>query len=110
MDIAHLMHWVGRTETRTDWIAPAPLATAKLAPLQRKSSRQTCHSDRPVVKAMAEQEQRVVLRCRPYATFAQPPRHLHRNDEADQLTHWVSAAMPWDAEDPENADDTGAPL
>jgi hypothetical protein len=65
---------------------------------------------RPVVKAMAEQEQRVVLRCRPYAAFAQPPRHLHRNDEADQLTHWVSAAMPWDAEDPENADDTGAPL
>ena len=65
---------------------------------------------RPVVKAMAEQEQRVVLRCRPYATFAQPPRHLHRNDEADQLTHWVSAAMPWDAEDPENADDTGAQL
>jgi PPOX class probable F420-dependent enzyme len=59
---------------------------------------------RPVVQAMAEQEQRVVLRCRPYATFAQPPRHLHSNDQPDQLTHWVSAAMPWDAEDTEVED------
>ena len=32
---------------------------------------------------MAAEEERVVLRCRPYATFAQPPRHLHRNDQAD---------------------------
>ena len=29
---------------------------------------------RPFVEAMAEQEQRVVLRCRPYSTFAQPSR------------------------------------
>jgi PPOX class probable F420-dependent enzyme len=55
---------------------------------------------RPVVQAMAEQEQRVVLRCRPYTTFAQPPRHLHSNDQADPITHWVSASMPWDAPDP----------
>jgi hypothetical protein len=55
---------------------------------------------RPVVEAMAEQEGRVVLRCRPYATFAQPPRHLHRNDQEEQITHWVSATVPWDAPDP----------
>ena len=55
---------------------------------------------RPIVEAMAAEEQRVVLRCRPYATFAQPPRHLHRNDQDEQLTHWVSAAVPWDAPDP----------
>ncbi len=54
---------------------------------------------RPIVAAMAEEEGRVVLRCRPYSTFAQPPRHLHRNDQADPITHWVSAAMPWDAAD-----------
>ena len=30
---------------------------------------------------------------------AQPPRHLHRNDQAEPITHWVSAAMPWDAAD-----------
>ena len=55
---------------------------------------------RPAVAAMAKQEDRVVLRCRPYATFAQPPRHLHRNDQAEQLTHWVTASLPWDAADP----------
>jgi hypothetical protein len=54
---------------------------------------------RPFVAAMAVEEHRVVLRCRPYATFAQPPRHLHRNDQAEPITHWVSASMPWDAPD-----------
>lgn len=55
---------------------------------------------RPVVQAMAEKEERVVLRCTPYETFAQPPRHLHRNDQAEAITHWVSASLPWDAPDP----------
>ena len=48
----------------------------------------------PFVAAMAEEEGRVVLRCRPYSTFAQPPRHLHRNDQEEQVTHWVSATVP----------------
>jgi hypothetical protein len=49
---------------------------------------------------MAEEEDRVVIRCRPYETFAQPPRHLHRNDQAERLTHWISGTVPWDAADP----------
>ena len=55
---------------------------------------------RPLVEAKGEQEDRVVIRCRPYATFAQPPRHLHRNDQAERLTHWVSGTVAWDAPDP----------
>jgi PPOX class probable F420-dependent enzyme len=55
---------------------------------------------RPIVADMAEQEGRVVLRCRPYETFAQPPRHLHRNDQEEKVTHWISASVPWDAPDP----------
>lgn len=55
---------------------------------------------RPFVEAMAEQEGRVVLRCRPYATFATPPRHLHSNDQDEELTHWVSGSVPWGATDP----------
>jgi hypothetical protein len=55
---------------------------------------------RPFVEAMAEEEQRVVLRCRPYSTFAQPPRHLHDNDQAERLTHWISGSVAWDATDP----------
>jgi hypothetical protein len=54
---------------------------------------------RPVVEAMAEEEQRVLLRCRPYATFATPPRHLDHNDQEEPLTHWVTASMAWDAPD-----------
>jgi PPOX class probable F420-dependent enzyme len=56
---------------------------------------------RPFVEAMAAEEDRVVVRCKPYATFAQPPRHLHRNDQEEVITHWVSATVPWDAPDPE---------
>ncbi len=55
---------------------------------------------RPVVEAIAAEEGRVVVRCRPYATFAQPPRHLHRNDQDEVITHWVSATVPWGAADP----------
>jgi len=55
---------------------------------------------RPFVEAMAAEEDRVVVRCKPYATFAQPPRHLHRNDQEEVITHWVSATVPWDAPDP----------
>ncbi|MGB0112043.1 MAG: pyridoxamine 5'-phosphate oxidase family protein [Ilumatobacteraceae bacterium] len=55
---------------------------------------------RPFVAAMAAEEERVVLRCRPYETFAQPPRHLHANDQDEQITHWVSGRVAWDANDP----------
>ncbi|RDH79793.1 pyridoxamine 5'-phosphate oxidase [Mycolicibacterium moriokaense] len=55
---------------------------------------------RPVVEAMAAEEDRVVLRCRPYSTFAQPPRHLYRNDQEERITHWQSATVAWDAPDP----------
>jgi PPOX class probable F420-dependent enzyme len=54
---------------------------------------------RPIVETMAKDENRVVLRCRPYSTFQQPPRHLHRNDQEERITHWITAAMPWDASD-----------
>lgn len=52
---------------------------------------------RPAVADMAKKEDRVVIRCRPYETFASPPRHLHRNDQVEKLTHWVSGSVPWDS-------------
>jgi general stress protein 26 len=55
---------------------------------------------RPFVREMAEREDRLVMRCRPYATFATPPRHLHVNEEAGGLTHWGSSPVAWDAPDP----------
>jgi hypothetical protein len=65
----------------------------------RMSGQELPAEARPLVRALVEQEDRVVLRCRPYATFATPPRHLHRNDQAEAVTHWLSASMPWDAVD-----------
>ena len=55
---------------------------------------------RPHIEALRVQEDRVVIRCRPYATFGQPPRHLHRNDQQEPVTHWLSGTVPWDASDP----------
>ncbi len=66
----------------------------------RMSGQPLDDSARDYVAAMSERENRVVIRCRPYATFAQPPRHLHSNDQAEELTHWVSGMVPWDAADP----------
>ncbi len=54
---------------------------------------------RPLVEAMAKQEDRVVIRCRPYQTFAQPPRHLHESDQEQEITHWITGRMPWNAKD-----------
>jgi hypothetical protein len=55
---------------------------------------------RPFVEEMAKEEGRVAIRCRPYETFATPPRHLHSNDQEESITHWVSGTVAWDAADP----------
>ena len=66
----------------------------------RMSGQPLSDEARPAVAAMAAEENRIVVRCRPYAIFAQPPRHLHRNDQAEKVTHWVSGTVPWAAADP----------
>jgi PPOX class probable F420-dependent enzyme len=50
---------------------------------------------RPQIAELARQEQRVVLRVTPYATFATPPRHVHKMADLDTLSHWTSASQPW---------------
>lgn len=67
----------------------------------RMSGQSLGEAARPFVEAMAEAEGRVVLRCTPYETFAQPPRHLHQNDQEARLTHWVSRSVAWSAPDPD---------
>jgi hypothetical protein len=79
---------------------PELVVDVMMAVAGRMSGEPLGEEARPFVATMAAEESRVVLRCRPYATFAQPPRHLHRNDQAEPITHWVSASMPWDAADP----------
>ncbi|MGH3531408.1 MAG: pyridoxamine 5'-phosphate oxidase, partial [Mycobacterium sp.] len=70
-----------------------------MAGAERMSGQPLSEEARPYIEAMAVQEERVVVRCRPYATFAQPPRHLYRNDQEERITHWVSGTVPWDALD-----------
>jgi hypothetical protein len=75
------------------------LVDVMMAVGERMSGEPLAPELRPAVKAVAEEEGRVLVRCRPYATFVTPPQHLHRNDQEEPLTHWVSASMPWDARD-----------
>ena len=79
---------------------PDLVVDVMMAAAGRMSGEPLDEDARPFVAAMAAEEGRVVLRCRPYTTFAQPPRHLHANDQAEPITHWVSASMPWDTADP----------
>ncbi|MGA8723585.1 MAG: pyridoxamine 5'-phosphate oxidase family protein [Acidimicrobiales bacterium] len=69
----------------------------------RMSGEPLGEESRPVIEAMADEEHRVVVRCRPYATFAQPPRQPSRNDQAPPITQWVSGTVPWDALDSDSA-------
>jgi PPOX class probable F420-dependent enzyme len=78
---------------------PDVVVDVMMAAASRMSGEALGEDARPFVAAMALEEKRVVLRCRPYNTFAQPPRHLHKNDQEVAVTHWVSASMPWDAPD-----------
>ncbi|MFY9887809.1 MAG: pyridoxamine 5'-phosphate oxidase family protein [Streptosporangiaceae bacterium] len=50
---------------------------------------------RPQIAAMARDEERVVIRVRPYATFETPPRHVHQMTDIDTLSHFTSTSMPW---------------
>jgi hypothetical protein len=75
------------------------LVDVMMAVAERMSGAPLAPDLRPMVKAMGEEEGRVLVRCRPYSTFVTPPRHLHRNDQEERLSHWVSASMPWDAPD-----------
>ncbi len=83
-----------RVETEPDLVVDVMMAVAS-----RMSGQPLPDDARPMVQAMAEQEGRVVLRCRPYETFAQPPRHLYRNDQEERITHWLSVSIPWNAND-----------
>jgi hypothetical protein len=83
-----------RVETDPDLVVDVMMAVGG-----RMSGQPLPEEARPVVQAMAKEEGRVVIRCRPYSTFAQPPRHLYRNDQPEKITHWITAAMPWDAPD-----------
>jgi hypothetical protein len=82
---------------------PTLVVDVMMAVAGRMSGQPLPEEARPVVETMAKDEDRVVVRCRPYSTFAQPPRHLYRNDQEEKLTHWVTAAMPWDAPDERHA-------
>ena len=65
-----------------------------MAVAERMSGQTFGAEARPLVEQMAEKEDRVVVRCRPYATFAQRPRHLYENDQVEEITHWESPIRP----------------
>ena len=50
---------------------------------------------REQIAQLAKEEERVVIRVRPYATFATPPRHVNKMEDLDTLSHWTSVSLPW---------------
>ncbi len=50
---------------------------------------------REQIAQLAKEEERVVIRVRPYATFATPPRHVNKMEDLDTLSHGTSASLPW---------------
>lgn len=54
-------------------------------------------SEREDLRKMAEEEKRVVVRIKPYATFESPPRHVYNPEDVATLSHGYGANMPWDA-------------
>ena len=50
---------------------------------------------REQIARLAREEERVVIRVRPYATFATPPRHVNQMEDLDTLSHWTSNSLPW---------------
>jgi PPOX class probable F420-dependent enzyme len=60
------------------------------------AGREMPDSVRPLVEEGARREKRVVLRCRPYATFHSPPKHVHAADDiGEKLLHGLGATLPW---------------
>ena len=52
---------------------------------------------RPAVEAMAEKEDRVVVRVSPEFTFYTPPVHLNAGDDGSKLEHGYGRRLPWKA-------------
>ena len=50
---------------------------------------------RPVVAAMAEKEQRILIRIRPRQTFETPLKHLYAADDGSKLDHGLGQSLPW---------------
>jgi len=63
----------------------------------RMSGELVSEDTRPFFESMADEEQRVVLCCRPYVTFAQA-RPAKAGEES--VVRGISGTVPWDQPDP----------
>ncbi len=63
----------------------------------RMSGEPVSEDTRPFFESMADEEHRVVLRCRPYETFAQP-RPIKAGEGT--VVRGIPGSVPWDAPDP----------
>jgi hypothetical protein len=73
-----------------------------MAAVAERMSGQAYGADaRPFLENLAEQEQRVVLRCRPYATFAQSPRPAGGSLASTSNPGGPAGLISWNAVDPD---------
>jgi hypothetical protein len=66
-----------------------------LTPIGLMAGEQVPPERYPQIAQLAREEDRVVIRVRPYATFETPPRHVYQMSDIDGLSHSVSTSLPW---------------
>ena len=59
------------------------------------AGQETPASKLPEIQRMCREEGRVLIRFKPYASFATPPRHVYTAEDIDTLTHFTSNSIPW---------------
>ena len=77
---------------------PDAVADLLLRVLELMAGRELDPSAREHAREMAIKEDRVVVRLKPYASFMTPPRHITGEQDLENLTHWTSSSLPWNAE------------
>ena len=77
---------------------PDAVADLLLRVLELMAGRELDPSARAHAREMAIKEDRVVVRLKPYASFMTPPRHITGEQDLENLTHWTSSSLPWNAE------------
>jgi len=82
-----------RIETDADAVVELMLRIGELM-----SGQKLPEAARPGVAAMAERENRVVVRITPVASFETPPKHLYAGDDGSKLDHGLGATLPWRGE------------
>ena len=82
----------GRARIETD---PDTVVNLMMKVGELMSGQKIPDAARPAVAAMAQKEDRVVVRIMPHSTFETSPKHLNAGDDGTKLDHGLGNNLPW---------------